>query len=566
MREEHSLDFFTEMLNRVNPNARELKQLLLAHHLSLMVQASLPELSSLRAQFVISEDLKEDTPIIEQVDQVDEPLNLERSRKATQTISAEEMKNLVSSLLRKGGESSTPDPLDAELSKIIPAERSEQIEDRSKGAEPSEVSVELKSENPLEEYLLDNEPVREGSDKSSGDDSNQQESQLFRELSSYASEGHWSKIVERVEREQFAQGERQPELQLWWIYAQLEMNSVPALILSAPFETLSIEMFNPETYGRSSNQSKSLLRTVLMSLVVRLQKSGDHAFALSFLDRAMAVDSSYREYLKRFEQEEEELLSTIPDYRKTEAQLDRQKALKESRKTHKQSDRRESANTSQSTSPLQVLQSRFSTSWHDSKAIRAGSVLALSLILFMVWPVFKSKELVEQARLPQLLIEPVESLVGFPEAEKVSTVKLDAILYQMDETARKGPMVPTSVREFGEAGDSVTESRPSLARVNTSGPLEPKDFPRVAEAYAPRAQQAMENSAPQPAFPRLYRVIAATRVVNGPQHRAERVTELYRGDKVEVEGQDGRWLRLRSNNGEVGYILSQDVVPVQESR
>jgi len=566
MRKEHSLDFFAEMLNRVNPNPRELKQLLLAHRLSLMVQASLPVLHSLRANFVISEDLKEETPIVEQVEQVAAPLNLERSRKATQTISAEEMKSLVSSLLRKGGDSVAPDPLDAELSKIIPVESLEQTEDRSKKVEQSEWMAELKSENPLEEYLLENELVNERLDNDIENDANQPDSELFRELSKAASEGQWSKIVERVEREQSDQGEGQPELQLWWIYAQLEMDSVPALILSAPFETLSIEMFNPDTYDHISNESKSLLRTVLLSLVVRLQRSGDHAFAISFLDRAIAVDSSYREYLNSFEQEEEELLSTIPDYRKTEAQLDRQKALKESRKVNDQAGRREPATPSQDTETSQALRSLSSAAWYDSKAIRAGSVLTLSLILFLIWPVFESKDLAERSRLPELLVEPVEALVGFPEAEKISTVKLDAILYQMDETSSKGRLLPTNVREFGEAGDSVTESRPSLSRVNTSGPLEPADFPRVPEAYSPRAQQAMASSSTDTAFPRLYRVIAATRVVNEPQHRAQRVAELYRGDKVEVEGQDGRWLRLRSNNGEVGYILSQDVVPVQKSR
>jgi hypothetical protein len=58
---------------------------------------------------------------------------------------------------------------------------------------------------------------------------------------------------------------------------------------------------------------------------------------------------------------------------------------------------------------------------------------------------------------------------------------------------------------------------------------------------------------------RVSSVIASTDVFSSPSDRARVLGRLLVGDEVNVEGQVGRWLRIRSRKGRVGFVYSHDV-------
>jgi uncharacterized protein YgiM (DUF1202 family) len=55
------------------------------------------------------------------------------------------------------------------------------------------------------------------------------------------------------------------------------------------------------------------------------------------------------------------------------------------------------------------------------------------------------------------------------------------------------------------------------------------------------------------------RVSHATTVYAAPNYKADILGRLEAGDKVMIEGNAGRWLRLRSRRGKGGYVLRDDV-------
>ena len=55
-----------------------------------------------------------------------------------------------------------------------------------------------------------------------------------------------------------------------------------------------------------------------------------------------------------------------------------------------------------------------------------------------------------------------------------------------------------------------------------------------------------------------YEIMINTSVMDRASFTAHEVEELYVGDRVRVEARLGRWLKVRSRNGEPGYIMAQD--------
>lgn len=278
--------FFTEILSRVNPSSQQLEELFFAHRFSLLFQASLPMISDLRARFLISEELRypKEVPVNETPDFLEQK---SRDRKATRALSPEEMKLLVADLLKTRAEPGAKDPLDVELARVIPANNQ-----RTGGEEEQAKSDEVLEANPLEEYLSFQELAHEDSPEL---ESKQSQSDLdnFEKFLRLAEQENWQSLIELVEHEQVIQDEPCAELQLWWIYAQLKLNSVPAIILSAPFETLSLELLEKQKYQTLASNTKSLLKDVVSEFSARLLDTGNFSFAMNFLERASQVDSSY---------------------------------------------------------------------------------------------------------------------------------------------------------------------------------------------------------------------------------------------------------------------------------
>ena len=111
--------------------------------------------------------------------------------------------------------------------------------------------------------------------------------------------------------------------------------------------------------------------------------------------------------------------------------------------------------------------------------------------------------------------------------------------------------------------------------VRTDGPIESPDFAKEAR----RSSAPQQARLPDPLFGRppapdissgspngssnssesVRSVITSTDVFSSPSYHARVLGRLLVGDEVNVEGQVGRWLRIRSRKGRIGFIYSQDV-------
>lgn len=123
---------------------------------------------------------------------------------------------------------------------------------------------------------------------------------------------------------------------------------------------------------------------------------------------------------------------------------------------------------------------------------------------------------------------------------------------------------------------------PSQPLVNTDEPAEPLEIrnillsggyrpeeasrPVIDENYVksfPGGGQASKAGYPVYRFspPKVYRVVATTRVLMRPSFRSGAKSELKAGSYIEVVEDLSIWLKLKSRKGQYGYILAQDAVP-----
>lgn len=133
-----------------------------------------------------------------------------------------------------------------------------------------------------------------------------------------------------------------------------------------------------------------------------------------------------------------------------------------------------------------------------------------------------------------------------------------------------------------DAAVNVERPRNRMRRevVDTSGPIERGDMPALEpepedDIYALDFPPYRRNESPArndqsrgrgnagdftgPAEQRrLYVIIARTKVLNEPSYWAQSNEDLKIGDRIEVEDNLGKWLRVRSQGGRTGYVLAQD--------
>lgn len=223
---------------------------------------------------------------------------------------------------------------------------------------------------------------------------------------------------------------------------------------------------------------------------------------------------------------------------------------------------------------------------------------------FAAWGSGEMRPLASQLPMPDGLKEPALQPPSLSEPQAPS--QLEAILEDYRSARVLSPPRDASPRPAGgevtAVGGIAGPSAPAVSAssapghppaaqvavrketINTSGPLEPPHFPRAGESgrdreppsdssrgprapLPPRAQDAPRPLPERPGFenfsaPRVYRTLVETDVMSAPTIRGRALDVLPAGVEVLVEGKEGYWLRIRSQRGNRGFILSQDAVRV----
>jgi hypothetical protein len=122
-----------------------------------------------------------------------------------------------------------------------------------------------------------------------------------------------------------------------------------------------------------------------------------------------------------------------------------------------------------------------------------------------------------------------------------------------------GPIEPERVKQLMDNRDSSIYERP-MNRIDR--------LPVLSDDYLPSERDSLPNkdrdSRRQIDRPgrfnsgQRYEVMINTSVMDAPSFNAKEVEELYVGDRVRVEARLGRWLKIRSRDGNPGYILAGD--------
>lgn len=407
------------------------------------------------------------------------------------------------------------------------------------------------------------------------------------EYGSLAARGEWGTLLSLTERQTSGGGHGELAPRFWWVRASVALGSVPLTILAAPLETVTREI--AETAKRAgAGGDRELIGAageLLIEVSEQLSSKGDHATALSFAERAFRLDPGARGNLIRIVTGILGLPEPSPRRDPAGVRLRaRCRALSEELGVSPALEstpaaRAEIVSPSDSVG-LRPERSKGGPRGNDI-SVRPLIIVLLAAVVGAAAMRFLSGAvpdaggettiaLVAADLRPELMAPSIERLTGLSQ--------LDAIFYDIDGGGERRAAL---LREARAPTAAPTPPRSgSKDIVDTQGPVEPVDVVQALRAPRERPEDDVGEilfGAPKPRFPSAQRgepkplpvdrftaerefvVMTGTRVLTRPSLTGRAVAELRSGDRVRAEEMVGDWLKIRSRNGQVGYILSQDV-------
>lgn len=351
------------------------------------------------------------------------------------------------------------------------------------------------------------------------------------------------------------------EARLWWVRAHLGAFSLPVSLLAAPFETVCRQLESAE----AKEKHKPLIREIGAIILERLKDVGDRRqeYSVHLALNRLGVVEAERDALGSW--------GKIPLSPSASAEASAAPAA--TTPSREGGERRVSG-----IGGLGIIIALLSISG-------AGGGVAWYLMSHEPQTTLSSDPFVTHEVAPQVLTPEV--------APKDLSSGLNALMYSMtsEPKAADAPRAPESAASvssvpttppvvMGSVSGLDRETKPSSAKIDTSGPVEGPEFQRGVERNRPSPPKlpSLGNDAPpsrasdprpeQP--PRMdgdvKSVIARTDVYASPSYYARPIGRLERGDRVSVEGRVGQWLRIRSRRGKPGFVLAQDVGDIDDFR
>lgn len=426
-----------------------------------------------------------------------------------------------------------------------------------------------------------------------------------------ADQGRWGELLALTEQRTAGGGHGELAPRFWWVRASVALGTVPLSILAAPLDTVSAELVLVLKRG-GANAGAADLAPVAAALLAevssRLVTHTDYAGAVTFAERAFRLDGVHRGVL-------ENVVGAVLKLPAPSARRDpggaRVRATCERLRVElglgagapgveRSAPPADPARSGVERREALVPPAAPMTSGGDAAPPRGGGAPAtkgggtFSLVAFFVligglaWFVRSETGLeaitAEGETSFALVVPTAAPVLAPPPLERMSKVShLAAVSYDFDRGSAGGEPRPEVRRATPPRGAQTPER--GLARIDTTGPIEP---PEVLKARTFPEEPTEEDvsailfGAPKPRFPtsrtggsvsqapkpveqfssaRNYSVRVKTRVVTRPSFSGVAVAELAAGDSVLGEGLVGDWLKIRSRNGQVGYILAQDAIP-----
>ncbi len=448
------------------------------------------------------------------------------------------------------------------------------------------------------------------------------EEEPLSEFEVFANAGDWRALGQRCDKllpPQVSADERLEllETRFWWARSQQRLAAVPLSLLASPLEDLArkllqaLEVVAKPVPGTRLYRLKAEAAVTLGEVAKELAKQGEKELGARLEQLKAAFEGREGDLVPKepsppqLPESSQARTAEVPEVQERRAAkrgMDSRERLRSGFEPAAQ-DSRESA-SAPSTSRRFVFWALAGVALACFLLLRApGEEGASSQSLgqsFFGGAFFGGGEVGARSSLPlRDGISPPE--LRAPEAKLVSGVnQLDSILEDIKndrsqladlKTRPPGPGTQSVAAQVPPAQVSAPQAPLASAassegrlgtngkeKIDMSGPREPANFPRGEESSRRRDERGGSPGSPQraedtrrsspgtaerPGFedfrkPRTYRTLIETDVMSDPTIRGRVLDTLPARVEVLVEGREGYWLRVRSQKGNVGYILAQD--------
>ena len=431
-----------------------------------------------------------------------------------------------------------------------------------------------------------------------------------------ADQQKWEELSAACEEMSGFQDESDLEARILWSEAQVQLQSVPLSILSAPIDSVTERALRVVEEDGESGESLTLIDDTarLLSLTAkRLFENEDKKQAVSFLKKLLPFTDSTHEQLYEYACARKLEIEEKPNYKRHPQSAMELEELEELIQLSAPSSGAINAREAKGREDLECLEHPLDNEtdenqsqeeprrqWHIEFAIAASVALTLlaawTYAKPMVSAYFGSGDTAPLGKAELTDFSPKTVIARHDRMKELG--HLDALLYDIGETQRS--VDSTTVNQSSAVVSEVSYVQPAgrqkkMLRGNIplklDGPLEPEEVRRMRQnpEYDRKEIQIVDENyvrgfpGGNPPFeggsgtvpngpnkdnfaqPMVYRILVDTRVMEKPSSMGTRsIARLRAGNRVEVDEKLGRWLRVRSRNGKFGYISSRDAIPYEE--
>jgi hypothetical protein len=397
------------------------------------------------------------------------------------------------------------------------------------------------------------------------------------------SESRWSDLV-RLSEDNLSLGDCS-EARVWWVRGHLGALSMPASFLAAPLEALCRKLAGTDL----SAALRHALGETGPLLLKRLEDVADRDQAVSLraaLERLGVIQpiAPLTEKQRRKTQTNLHSISSQPFSLKESP-----KAVALSRDEKRKNSAPRSGLSAQRLFALAAMlllavavglwafMGRSDSLWGSNTVLASESFVPAGEGAEQLIPATDSRDLVGSLSALFYSMRGHEQTSGGDSSSGASGTQPAAGVAPSQQQSSPDVAAPEArVTDSARASASRTKDR-----VNTTGPLEGAEFqrdkttnsdhdrdsrrdPLRPQLPAVNDSPSMRHDKPAVDVSRMGRVSHSTSVYAAPNYKAEILGRLEPGDKVMIEGNAGRWLRLRSRKGNGGYVLRDDVAEAYE--
>lgn len=416
--------------------------------------------------------------------------------------------------------------------------------------------------------LLKNEHSEAGQNETQSEVNNVSDFDRFEDL---AKRKEWEKLGSLAHQLAEKDSDSNPMALLWSAKSELALGRVSPLLIVSLIERASTVVIQNGHSLPNWERLKQLTEEVLLESCKQLKAVKETDLALTFAHRAFLLNSKHSKFLLEFIESE---LARETDNEQITF-LQGLKAQVTGNKTDSQTNYMEKSN-----------QVKFAT-W---KVILA---LILLVLLFLSLYSLSKVEKLSVAKLQLESVQPLPEMI-LPSLNTREGSTLDAVYYQIEELKNNSNDSTTNIKVEQNKTGATVASEPktsesvvlpqklavSKIEIDTNKPQEPSEVYNIVHSNVSENSQGTvepqsisvkskielekgSDTVEAKEFvvfqePKSFRIIAITKVMSKASYFALPVAELLPGDKVMVDGTVGKWLKLRSKHGSVGFILSQN--------